>query len=103
MNKVYYVSCDRQGGTFGMGRLFTATEWLEQAINWADNDNWWTTDEDEEEKYRKEFISNSEQLIKEGKEQDFIDYIADVWELDFEEGDIEKGIPEEFNPWDDNY
>lgn len=35
--------------------------------------------------------------INNGNEQELIDYIADVWELDFEEGNIEEGIPEEYD------
>jgi len=91
MEKVYYVSCDRQGSTFGMGRLYTAYEWLEQAVTWSVADGMESED-------LFEFTSHWLHEINNGNEQKLIDYIADIWELDFEEGNIEEGIPEEYNP-----
>lgn len=76
MNK-YRVVKDLQGGEFGMGRDYTAEEWLEQAVEWRDSDGW---EDDEREEYTKFW----EQRIKDGKEQELIDYIAETWQLEFE-------------------
>ncbi len=76
--KQYRVIEDLQGGTFGMGRVYTAEEWLEQALDWLDADG---TDpmalDDIENYYRRE--------IAKGNEQAVIDYIAEMWQLEFEE------------------
>lgn len=90
MNKVYYVTYDRQGGSFGMGRLYTAYEWLEQAVDWSVANGMESED-------LFEFTYRWLHEINNGNEQELIDYIADVWELDFEEGNIEEGIPEEYD------
>ena len=92
--KVYYVSCDRQGGSFGMGRLYTAYEWLEQAVDWWDQDDFW-----EDELERSDFIYNWLHEINYGGEDKMIEYIADTWELEIVEGNIEEGIPEEYDVW----
>lgn len=94
MNKVYYVTRDRQGGSFGMGRLYTAYEWLEQAVEWWDDDGFWETDEE-----RSDFIYEWLCKINAGFEEEMIEYISNMWELDLEEGNIEEGIPEEYDVW----
>lgn len=94
--KVYYVSCDRQGGCFGMGRLFTAYEWLEQAVDWLDSDGI-------EEEDKAEFLYSWLHEINNGNGDKLIDYIADYWELELTEGDMGEGIPEEFDPWNDEW
>ena len=76
--KKYLVVEDRQGGEFGMGRHYTAAEWLQQAVEWRGTDGW----EDED---RTEFIKYWSKIINDGKEQELIDYIADVWDLEMEE------------------
>lgn len=76
--KRYKVIEDLQGGEFGMGREYTAEEWLEQAVEWRDSDGW---GDDE----REEFIKFWKRMIKDGREQELIDYIADIWSLEFEE------------------
>ena len=91
--KVYYVSCDRQGASFGMGRLYTAYEWLEQAVDWWDSDDFWESDNE-----RAEFLYNWLHRINSGEEDQMIEYISEIWELDFEVGNIEEGIPKEFDP-----
>lgn len=92
MNKVYYVTCDRQGGSFGMGRLYTAYEWLEQAVDWSVADGMESED-------LFEFTYRWLHEINNGNEQELIDYISDMWEIDLEEGNIEEGIPEEYDVW----
>lgn len=76
--KLYRVIKDEQGGSFGMGRVYTAEEWLEQAIDWLDADGSDPLDlSDIECCYQRK--------ISEGKEQEVIDYIAEIWQLEFEE------------------
>lgn len=90
--KRYRVVADLQGGEFGMGRDFTAEEWLAQAVEWRDSDDSWGDygndmyDETHTDD-REGFIRFWEQRIKDGKEQELIDYIADIWSLDFKEID----------------
>ncbi len=93
MENVYYVTEDKQGGYFGMGRLYTAKEWLDQTVEWHDHDDYWDYDTE-----RQEFIDKWTKVIEEGNEQDFIDYIAGCWELEFVKGDPEVGIPAEYDP-----
>jgi hypothetical protein len=69
-NETYYVSYDRQGGTFGMYRNYTIQEWREQAIEWAE------TDEDDE------LITHLATL----PDEEIIETISNWWELDFEKG-----------------
>lgn len=76
--KRYFVTNDRQGGSFGMNRVLTAYGWLEQAVDWRDSDGW----EDED---RKDFIKYYTEAIQNGEEWRLIEYISDIWELDIEE------------------
>ena len=41
----YRVVRDYQGGEFGMGRDYTAMEWLEQMTEWSEMDEWMTSSE----------------------------------------------------------
>lgn len=93
MTKVYYVVCDRQGGSFGMGRLYDAYEWLEQAVDWSRSDG--MSDED-----LFEFTYEWLHEINNGNEEKFMEFISDFWEIDFAEGSIEEGIPTEYDPWE---
>lgn len=83
--KKYRVIKDLQGGEFGMGRDYTALEWLEQASEWRDSDGSWGDYESDGEDTREYFESFWKQVIKDGKEQELIDYISDIWQLEFEE------------------
>lgn len=74
----YRVVRDYQGGEFGMGRDYTAMEWLEQMIEWSEMDG---VDE-QDIKDMQEYWKNE---IEFGREQGLIDYIAEVWQLEFEE------------------
>lgn len=64
-----------------MGRVYTAEEWLQQALDWLDADG---TDQmtldDIENYYQGEIAKNNEQAV--------IDYIAETWQLEF--GEISK-------------
>lgn len=67
--KRYYVKEDRQGGCFGMDRLYTIEEWREQAKEWCemdDNDGLW------------------QYMDKLPKDQ-VIDFIDDMWTITLEE------------------
>lgn len=67
--KYYVVVHDRQGGEFGMDRVYTAKEWGEQAFEWADSDD---------------YEKPSEWLLENHKsEKGLICDIADWWELTF--------------------
>ena len=88
--KRYRVIRDLQGGEFGMGRDYTATEWLEQADSWRDSDDNWGDWGDGVDCYgnkhkdiRTWFIKFWTRMIKDGKEQELIDYIADIWQIEF--------------------
>lgn len=72
--KLYAVINDYQGGGFGMYRLYTIEQWREQAIEWADAD---------------EFDGTIKEL-KELPAKQVIDYIAEFWSLGFAEIDINK-------------
>ena len=74
----YRVIRDYQGGEFGMGRDYTAMEWLEQMIEWSEMDG---VDE-QDIKDMQEYWKNE---IEFGREQGLIDHIAEVWQLEFEE------------------
>lgn len=90
MNKKYEVVRDLQGGEFGMGKKMTASEWLEQAVEWRDSDDSWGDYGEGTDTYnethndnREWFIRFWKQRIKDGKEQELIEYIADIWQLEF--------------------
>lgn len=90
--KKYRVVRDLQGGEFGMGGDYTAEEWLGQAVEWRDSDDSWGDYGEGTDYYgethsddRKWFIEFWKRMIKDGREQDLIDYIADIWSLEFEE------------------
>ena len=92
MAKKYRVVLDQQGGEFGMGRDFTALEWLEQAVEWRDADDSWGDYGEGVDCYgnkhldsRSWFIKFWKRMIRQGKEADLINYIAGVWSLVFEE------------------
>lgn len=68
--KRYKVVNDRQGGTFAMGRYYTIEEWRTQAIEWATMDDW----EDEDIEY-----------IICLKQDRVLEYISDMWDIDFAE------------------
>ena len=90
--KKYRVIKDLQGDGFGMGRDYTAMDWLAQAVEWRDADDSWGDYGEGVDCYghkhkdsRSWFIRFWKQMIWDGKEQELIDYIADVWGLEFEE------------------
>ena len=67
--KTYICILDKQGGSFGMYRRYTAEEWEEQAMQWAEQDDW--------ENIEEEFdFENEEKLIE---------YISEMWDLQIEE------------------
>lgn len=68
--KKYRVIRDRQGGAFGTGRDLTVEGWREQAIAWAMADDW-----DEE----------NIEFIKKMPAKNVMDYVGEVWDLDFGE------------------
>lgn len=59
---------DRQGGEFGMYRVLTAKEWLDQAMEWLEQDG-------------NEEIEDILKRSETWTEQEIIDYIGDLWEL----------------------
>lgn len=77
--KKYRVVRDLQGGEFGMGRDYTATEWLEQAREWCQADD--NTDLDNE----LERIQNNGNW----SDEEVINFIGEYWQLEFEQ--IKKG------------
>lgn len=64
--KRYIVIEDRQGGEFGMYRDYTLEQWKEQAIDWADMDDW-----------------DDAQNLFDGitKASEIIAFIDDTWEI----------------------
>jgi hypothetical protein len=90
--KKYRVIEDLQGGDFCMDREYTANEWLEQAVEWRDADDSWGDYGEGVDCYGDKhldsktwFIKFWKKIIKDGREQELIDYIADIWGLVFEE------------------
>ena len=91
MARQWYAIEDRQtpGDEFGMHRLYTAEEWLDQAIDWLESDNAFDESEDDDspwqspEKFReiwgKEIKTNPEELIK---------FIDSYWEITM----VEQGV-----------
>lgn len=77
--KKYRVVRDLQGGEFGMGRDYTAKEWIQQARDWC-----WADDNDE--------LDNIlERMDKEGEsDNNILDLISDIWQIEFEEVKEEK-------------
>ena len=75
--KLYRVIKDEKGGAFGMGRILSAEEWLEQALGWLDADSTDYTILDTKRAYYQGEIAK-------GNEQELIDYIAETWQLGFE-------------------
>lgn len=83
--KKYRVIEDYQGGDFGMGRDYTAEEWLEQATEWRDSDDSWGDWGDGDTDTREGWLELWRKLIEDNKEQELIDYISDMWQIRFEE------------------
>lgn len=67
MKQLYMCTRDLQGGSFGVGRIATASEWKQIAREWCYQD-------DSEE------LSSELWHIKE--EQKIIDFIQEIWELE---------------------
>ena len=78
--KKYRVIRDLQGGEFGMSRDYTVEEWVEQAIDWHDSDEYFENDKSVE-RFREELLKGA----KERGDWYVLDYIADHWQLEFEE------------------
>ena len=76
MNK-YRVVRDYQGGSFGMDRDYTAEEWLEQMLEWRTADGLDDEDTERERGYWATAIKTpyGESML--------IDYIAEIWQLEF--------------------
>lgn len=74
----YRVVRDYQGGEFGMGRDYTAEEWLEQMLEWRTADGLDDEDTERERGYWAKAIKTpyGESML--------IDYIAEIWQLEFE-------------------
>lgn len=87
--KRYEVVEDLQGGDFGMGRQYTAGEWLGQMVDWRDSDGSWGEWGDGHNGYkddRKTAIKWWREHIKTPKgEQDLIDYISEMWQINIQE------------------
>lgn len=87
----YAVVEDLQGGGFGMGRCYTAKEWLDQSVEWRDNDDSWGEYGAGVDMYgenhnddREWYIRFWNKAIADGKEQELINYISDVWSIDIQ-------------------
>lgn len=76
--KQYRVCEDLQGGSFGMERVYTIPEWIEQAQEWSEMD--------ENIGLAQEF-GHLKDLYDEGKltDWDILNEIADIWTIEFEE------------------
>lgn len=77
--KKWRVVRDYQGGAFGMDRDYTAEQWLEQMLDWQTADGNDEKDIEREREYWTKVIATEPQKL--------IDYIAEVWSLEFEEID----------------
>ena len=75
----YQVIKDNQGGSWGESHgAQTAEYWLDVMFDWLDAD-----DAFEDEQDRQEQQNYWLGVIDEGREQELIDYIAEVWDLEF--------------------
>lgn len=106
--KLYRVIKDRQGGSFAMGYAQSAADWLETMIGWRDSDDSWgdwgngkgTGYYDDRERAIKWWQN---QIKTPEGEQDLINYIDDIWDLDFQTIDENlqaayEQYKSEFNP-----
>lgn len=76
--KRYEVIQDLQGGSFGMGRQYTALEWLEQSCEWQGDDGMGGADI----RRYKEYWTKQ---IAAGRERDLIGDIEANWEIVLQE------------------
>ena len=76
--KKYKCVEDYQGTGWCVDVVDTAEGWRERAIDWQQSDGIDAEDIEKFSRYYKE-------KIEEGKEQELMDYIADVWQIGFEE------------------
>lgn len=67
MKKLYMCTRDLQGGSFGVGRIETASEWKKTAMSWA-----WQDDNTE--------LASELWHIK--NEKEIIEFIQEIWELE---------------------
>lgn len=67
---------DRQNGDWCVGLSLTAPEWLDKMVDWMENDNIWDNDEE-----RDTTIKFWEKKIAEGREENLIAYIDEVWDI----------------------
>lgn len=81
MAKLYECTEDRQGTGWQVGKVQTASEWLEDAIYWRDSDWSWDESNGDTEENMREFWNKK---IAEGKEQELIEYVDDIWSLTIE-------------------
>lgn len=78
--KKYKCIEDYQGTGWCIDIVDTAEGWLERAIGWRDSDDSFENDTE-----RKKFIAYWNHKIKMGEEEKLIEYIADIWQIGFEE------------------
>ena len=76
MEKKYICVNDFQGSSFGMYRTYTAKEWGEQAMEWADSDG---------SEYADQWL-----LENFKSEESLIEAIQDMWEIQLEEVSIDN-------------
>lgn len=99
--RLYRVIEDYQGGSFGMSYgAQTAEDWLDIATDWLDADGYFDRDGNPTVD---EFKGPWLEVIDEGREQELIDYIAEMWQIDFQEigEDLQqayKTYKQEFDP-----
>lgn len=70
----YQVIEDRQGGSFGTGRVYTAMEWLDGALEWADSDG-------NEELQRLLYHYKEKLALDPSLEQQVIELIDCTWDI----------------------
>ena len=90
MEKKYICVNDFQGSCFGMYRTYTAKEWGEQAMEWADSDGSEYADQWLLENFSKNYYINEKNEKKYNTEEDLINAIADMWEIQLEEVSIDN-------------
>lgn len=78
MSKYYACVEDRQGGGFGMGRCYTADEWLQQAREWCEADD--NTDMDN-------YLENIHKNRKAWTDEEIVDLVSEVWDIGIQPAD----------------
>lgn len=72
----YKCIADHQTGEWCVGEVDTTDGWADRAIGWTESDGL--------DEIRAELIKGQEQIKSEQDEQALMDFIAEIWQIEFE-------------------